>query len=140
MTISCRQCGKVPSDVELNQILETLIITGKVPPCTCEGGTGLLVEKYIGTSNAKTLSEMKVRDKKYGDKCPKCGEKGKTNVMPSIGGFWFCENPECPVNRHFSSGYYIIVKSDKKPVIGVMKNPDDVQLVSANGRRKRLVR
>jgi len=96
------------------------------------------VEKFVETSNAKTLAEMKVRDEKYGDKCPKCGEQGKTNVMPSTGGFWFCENPKCPVNRHFSSGYYITVKSDRKPVrILSSENRDDVQVVNPWSRKKR---
>jgi ribosomal protein L37AE/L43A len=95
------------------------------------------VEKFVDTPKGKDES-WDDYDKR-GDKCPKCGEKGTTNVMPSTGGFWFCENPKCKVNRYFNGGYYITVKSNRKPVrILSSENRDDVQLVSIYCKKKHL--
>lgn len=78
------------------------------------------------------------RRKRVGINCPKCNEEGKTHVLYETDNFYFCENPKCPVLRHFDGGYYILVKSDKKPV-RVLQKPDDVAIVSSSTQMKKRV-
>jgi hypothetical protein len=100
----------------------------------------LIVEKYIDIKfDNKSTSGYDKRKKEYANKCPECGEVGKTEFQ-GLHEFWYCENPECRVNVHFYGGYYVSVESDKKPVrLLTANNPDDVQVLGFERNKKRSV-